>query len=143
MDEQIELILRGSQFKKLLDKQAMDFRKKYDMKKAEVEILYFLSKSGEQNTSTHIYNHLMMNKGHISQAVEQLCQKKYLIAIPDKEDRRYIHYELTMEAKEIVNELVSVRTAISESILEGVTNEELMVFRNTAKKIFNNIEKLL
>ncbi len=143
MDAQIELILRGGQFKKLLDERAVALRKKYDMKKAEVEIIYYLSRSGEHNTSTDIHNHLMMNKGHISQAVDSLCQRNYLAAIPDKEDRRYIHYELTKEAKNVVDEIVNVRAAITEAILDGVTKEELKAFRIVAKKISGNIEKLL
>ena len=84
-----------------------------------------------------------MNKGHVSQAVDSLCQKNYLIAIPDKVDRRYIHYKLTEDAKEMVDEIVRIRTAITDAVLEGVTKEELYVFRNVAKKISNNIEKLL
>ena len=143
MNEQIELILRGAQFKKLLDERAGAFRQKYDMKKADVEILYFLSKCGVHNTSTDIHNHLMMNKGHISTAVEGLCQRKYLVAIPDREDRRYIHYELTEMAKGIISEIVNIREAVTEAILEGVTEEELIIFRNVARKILNNIEKML
>ena len=72
MDGQLELMLSGSQFKKLLDEQVAEIRKKYNMKKAELDIIYFLAKNGEQNTSTDIHNYLMMNKGHISQAVESL-----------------------------------------------------------------------
>lgn len=143
MDEQIELILRGSQFKKLLDERAVALRKKYDMKKAEVEIVYFLSRSGEHNTSKDIHNHLMMNKGHISQVVESLCQRNYLVAIPDKEDRRYIHYELTEEAKCVVDEIVNIRATITDAILQGVTKEELKTFRSVTRKISCNIEKLL
>ena len=44
MDKQMESILQGGQFKKLLDVQSAELRQKYDMKKAELEILYFLSK---------------------------------------------------------------------------------------------------
>ena len=143
MDDQIELILRGGQFKKLLDERAAILRKKYNMKKAEVEIVYFLSKSGVQNTSTDIHKYLMMNKGHISQAVDSLCRKNYLTAIPDKEDRRYIHYQLTEDAKEMVEEIVSIRNDITEAILTNITENEVKLFKNVARKIFENIEKLL
>ena len=42
MDRQIESILQGGQFKKLLEEQSMVLRRKYDLKKAELDILYFL-----------------------------------------------------------------------------------------------------
>ena len=143
MDEQLELILRGGQFKKVLDERILALRKKYDMKKAEVEIIYFLSRCGERNTSTDIHNHLMMNKGHISQAVESLCKRHFLTAIPDKEDRRYIHYEITEHAKEIVDEIISTREEITEAIFAGITDEELNIFKDISKKIFGNIQNLL
>ena len=41
MDIQMESILQGGQFKKLLSEQSMELRQKYDLKKAELEILYF------------------------------------------------------------------------------------------------------
>lgn len=143
MDGQLELMLSGSQFKKLLDEQVAEIRKKYNMKKAELDIIYFLAKNGEQNTSTDIHNYLMMNKGHISQAVESLCSRHFLVAIPDKQDRRYIHYKVTQNAKEIIDELIHIRTAMTEAIFEGVTAEELTAFKQIAKKVSDNIKKML
>ena len=66
MDTQIDIILQGGQFKKLLEEQSTELREKYNMKRAELEILYFLSKCGTHNTATDIYHQLMMNRGHIS-----------------------------------------------------------------------------
>ena len=39
MDTQMETMLAGGQFKKLLDVQIAELRQRYDMKKAELEIL--------------------------------------------------------------------------------------------------------
>lgn len=74
MDIQIESFLLGGKFKKLQEERILELRKKYNMKKVELEILFFLSHCGEQNTSKDIHYQLMMNKGHISQAVNSLCQ---------------------------------------------------------------------
>lgn len=142
MDTQMELMLRGEQFKKLLDDLAGEVRKKYDMKRAELEILYFLSKSGEQNTSTDIHYQLMMNRGHISQAVDSLCKRHFIIAIPDENDRRYVHYKVLETAKEIVEEIAKRREAINHQIFEGVTEEELNTFLEVSAKIKKNIENL-
>lgn len=43
MDMQTESILQGGYFKKMLDEQSAELRQKYNQKKAELEILYFLS----------------------------------------------------------------------------------------------------
>ena len=105
MDTQMEAMLQGGPFKKLLEEQIAELRQKYDMKKAELEILYFLSKCGSHNTSKDIHYQLMMNKGHISQAVDSLCKRHYIIATPDQQDRRYIHYQLSDSAQQIVEEM--------------------------------------
>ena len=113
------------------------------MKRAELEILYFLSKCGTHNTATDIYHQLMMNRGHISQAVDSLCRRNYLIAIPDKNDRRFIHYEISDFAKELVTEMTNRREAMNSMILKGVSEEELKVFRKVSEKIRNNINELI
>ena len=120
MDTQIDIILQGGQFKKLLEEQSVELREKYDMKRAELEILYFLSKCGTHNTSTDIHHQLMMNRGHISQAVDSLCRRNYLIAIPDKNDRRYIHYEISDYAKYLVTEMTKVFREVSEKIRKNI-----------------------
>ena len=143
MDTRMEAMLQGGPFKKLLEEQIAELSQKYDMKKAELEILYFLSKSGEHNTSTDIHRQLMLNRGHISQAVDNLCRRNYIIAIPDKNDRRYVHYEISDHAKELITEMTSRREAMNQKILEGVSEEELKIYREVSEKIRNNINKLI
>ena len=143
MDSQMESILQGGSFKKLLDEQILELRQKYDMKKAELEILYFLSRCGGHNTSTDIHYQLMMNRGHISQAVDGLCRRKLITAIPDQEDRRYVHYEVLDSAGEIVAEMTKRREAMNRKILEGISEDELRVFYDVSAKIRKIIETMI
>lgn len=139
----METMLQGSQFKKLLEEQSMELRQKYDMKRAELEILYFLSRCGQHNTSTDIHQQLMMNRGHVSQAVDSLCRRRYIIAIPDQKDRRYVHYEILSPAQEIVAEMAKQREKMSAQILNGISEDELKVFRMVSAKIKRNIENMI
>ncbi len=143
MDIQIESILYGGSFKKLLDEETGDLRQKYDMKKVELEILYFLSRCGENNTSTDIHYQLKMNRGHISQAMDTLCRRKYIIAIPDKTDRRFVHYEISDSAQVIVQEIMKRREEMNRRILEGISEDELKIFREVSGKIKRNIESMI
>lgn len=143
MDIQIEAILQGGQFKRLLEARTLEVRNKYDLKKAEMEILYFLSQCGDHNTSSDIYHQLRMNKGHISQAVDSLCRRKYIIAIPDKNDRRYVHYEILDSAHDILKEVIKRREEMNRQIVDGISEEELRAFRKVAFKIRTNIEKMI
>lgn len=143
MDVQMESILQNGPFKKLLDEQISGLRQKYGMKKAELEILYFLSRCGDHNTSTDIHYQLMMNRGHISQAVDSLCKKKLICAIPDQEDRRYVHYEIMDSAREMIEEMTQKRESMYRQIFEGVSEDEIKVFREVSMKIRKNIEKMI
>ena len=143
MDTRMEAMLQGGPFKKLLEEQIAELRQKYDMKKAELEILYFLSKCGSHNTSKDIHYQLMMNKGHISQAVDSLCKRHYIIATTDQKDRRYIHYQLSDSAQQIVEEMAKKRLEMDQRIVEGISEEDLEIFRAVSEKIRKNIEKKL
>lgn len=143
MDTQIDVLLQGGQFKKLLEEQSVELRQKYNIKRAELEILYFLSKCGTHNTSTDIHRQLMMNRGHISQAVDNLCRRDYIIAIPDKNDRRYVHYEISDHARELIQEMTKRREDMNQKILKGISDEKLKIYREVSEKIRENINELI
>lgn len=141
MEEYLEAVLRGGLFKKILDERAAECRRRYGLKRAEVEILYFLSASKDKNTATDVHHCLMMNRGHISQAMESLCEKQYLKAVPDKDDRRYIHFFLTETANEVVRDLKARRGDMMEKLFEGLTEEQIETYKSITKQIWANMEK--
>lgn len=141
MEFQVESALGYEQFKKMRDEKIQKLRTKYDMKKAELEILYFLSRCGEHNTSTDIHAQLLMNRGHISQAVDSLCKRRFIMAIPDEKDRRYVHYRILDSATEIVADMAKMREEMNRNLLEGISEEEILIFRQVMAKIRANIEK--
>lgn len=143
MDTPIDIMLRGGSFKKLLEEQSAELRQRYDIKNAELEILYFLSRCGEHDTSTDIHRQLMMNRGHISQAVDSLCRRNYIIAIPDQNDRRYVHYKVSAHAQELVTEMTERRESMNQKILKGISEEELKLYREISEKIKKNIDELI
>lgn len=143
MDKQIEIMLQGGEFKRLLEEQSAELRQKYDMKRAELEILYYLSHCGQNNTSTDIHQHLLMNRGHISQAVDNLCKKNYIIAMPDKQDRRYVHYVISESVDELIFELTRRRKEINKHILKGVSEEEFKIFCDVFEKMRKNMRELI
>lgn len=143
MEERIEILLRGSQFKKLLECELSDIRMNYDLKRIEAEILYYLSKAGENNTSADISQRLKANKGHISQAVDNLCKRNYLLAVQDTSDRRYVHYCVTDSAREIVNKITDKWNEVNRELFVGVTPKEMEELRRIAEKIGKNMERMI
>ena len=143
MEDRIEALLRGSQYKQLREYEFSEIRKYYDLKRIEIEILYVLSKADEHNTSADICRSLRANKGHISQAVDRLCKKNYLTAVQDTSDRRYVHYRISDEAMEIVKKVTEKWEELNRELFAGVTPQELEMLKNVAGKIGKNMERII
>lgn len=142
MEEQVEIILRGGQFKLLLERQFFNVREKYGLKRVELEVLFFLSKCGENNTSTDICRRLKLNKGHVSQAVDSLCRQGYLEMAVDREDRRYIHFTVTSKADELVQDMAVRWRNMNRRIFEGISEEDLKIFKKVSARIGENMSRL-
>lgn len=143
MDEQLEVALRGGEFKRLLESQFGEIRKKYALKRVDIEVLYFLSRYGEENTPTDIYRRLKLNRGHVSQAIDNLIRRNLIEAIPDEEDRRYVHYRITKDAAEVVKDVEKVHAQLDKQVFKGVSKEELQLYKKVTEKIFLNIREML
>lgn len=143
MEEKIEILLRGNQFKRLRECELSEIRKFYDLKRIEVEILYFLSRSGEHNTSADICRRLKANKGHISQAIDHLCRQNYLVAVQDTADHRYVHYRVTEASKEIIDWITKKWKELTDALFMGVTQEEMEKLKVIAGKIGRNMERII
>lgn len=143
MEHQIETVLRGGQFKKLVTSQLAGIRKKYGLRRVEMEILYFLSKCGDNNTSKDIAHYLEMNKGHISQAVENLCKQGYLTAVTDVHDRRYVHFLVTDKGKVFNEDMSELWGNMLQKIFDGITEEEMAVFKAVALKMGENMDRMI
>lgn len=78
LEEQIEAIFRGGQFRQLTELYFAHIKEQYGLKRIEMEILYYLSQGGEHNTSIDVCRRLRANKGHISQAMDSLRKRGLL-----------------------------------------------------------------
>lgn len=143
MERPVEVILRGGQFKQFTEQELAALRKKYDLKRMELEVVYFLSICGACDTAAYIQEYLSANKGHISQTVYHLCERGYITAEQDKKDRRYVHYTLTQEGKKLAAEIADVWQKIHTEMYEGVSEEDLACFKRVSMMIGENINKKL
>lgn len=143
MERQIELLLHGGQYKQLLENRILEIREKYGLRKVDIQILYYLSKCGKENTSKDIHAGTKLTKGHISQAIDRMHKMDLLVFIPDENDRRCIHCALSQQADKVVEEIRGIVSDMYQTIFEGVTEEEKRVLANVALKIGKNMEKAL
>jgi DNA-binding MarR family transcriptional regulator len=143
VDQGIEVLFYGKQFKKLYEKEIAYLRDRYQLKRIDVDILYCLYESGERNTSRDINVLNYYNKGHISQSVLHMQEQKLLERVQDDADRRRVHLKLTPKAQEIVGQIKAIRKKILTVLFEGVTEEEQQMLIAVSHKIKQNIEKAL
>ncbi len=143
MDTQIERLLHGVRYKHLLESRIAFIREKYNLRRADVEILYYLSSCGEKNTPTDITTRSVLTKSHISQSVDSLQKRGLLESIPDADDRRCIHLKLTGQAETVVKDINKAWTDLNQIVFAGITQEEMELLRQVAARIGENMDRAL
>lgn len=141
MNEKLMLLLKGLEFKRFMEKEFMEIRKKYGLKTVEIEVLCCLACCQGADTPTDIYRRLRLNRGHISQAIDSLYRRGYLLAEPDKDGRRIMHYSVNAEAEEVVKGISVVRREMDLKLFDGVSEEEVQMLLEIMSKIGDNIQK--
>ena len=68
---------------------------KYDLSLIEANIISFLYNNPGKDTAGDIVELRMLSKGNVSQGVEMLAGKGFLLRSQDKEDRRKVHLRLS------------------------------------------------
>ena len=71
MEQEIEVLMQGYQFRKLYERKFESFMQQYKLRKIDVEILTYLYYCNGRNTASDIQKLGLFTKGHISQALER------------------------------------------------------------------------
>lgn len=143
MKEQLNMMRRGRQFKQLMNKKMDSVIREYHVKRVEIEILRFLAMAGENDTAADIHRYLDLNKGQISKTLEHLCAMHYLESRPDTKDRRYMHYALTEEAKELVRRINAVWDEMHRQMMDGINAEDRAIFNKVLNHAMANMERMI
>lgn len=143
MEEQLNMMRRGRQFKQLMNKKMHGVIQDYDVKRVDIEILRFLAMSGPYDTAADIHRYLDLNKGQISKTLEHLCVLHYLESKPDTKDRRYMHYALSDEARELVGRINAAWDEMHQQIMSGIDPEDRAVFNKVLCQAMANMERMI
>ena len=111
----------------------------YDLIPLEFNLLRACMEKGEC-TATQLAEELPVDASRISRVVNRLVEMDLLRRRRLREDRRVVMLSLTEEGTELT-EQVHERVQIYEArLMEGVTDEAMRVFMDTAFKIISNYE---
>ena len=132
-----------SMYKRLKDGKFEEVIKNNNLRKIDVEILFYLDRCGERDTAGNIAETGRFTKGHISQSTKRLSQMGYISSRKDENDLRISHLSLTEKSRAIINEMYHVRTETFEDAFKGVSEEELQIVKRVCEIVCNNISKEL
>lgn len=110
-----------------------------DISLLEATIISFLHNNPGKDTAGDIVELRMLQKSNVSQAVELLYKKGFLIRQQDSEDRRRIHLFLTEKAKPITNSMDEIWKQFEEKAFAGISEEEKKQFIKINEQIKENI----
>ena len=142
MERQVEALLRGEQFKRLLESHVRRVREQYGLKRMEIEVLYYLRHSAERNTAKDITLSLHVNKGHISQTTESLRRKGYLSVSRDESDYRVMHYRITEDARRMAEEIDAAIGRLYAALFAGISAEDQEALKRIAAQIADNMRQM-
>ena len=140
-DEELDAFLQGRRFKRVISRIYDYYRKTYAIKQVEVEVLFYLGKYPDASAS-EICRVLGLNKGQVSQALDDLCRRGYLIASVVPEDRRYVRYAFTETGLPLMEKGIELHRSFREQVLDGISEEEYKTLRRLIRQINDNLEKL-
>lgn len=143
MNDHFELLIMGQQFKKLYEKCYGHIMQTYGLKKIDIDVLYFLSHSGKQDTAKDIANLIYVSKAHVSKAIENLHQKALIDLIADPSDRRYVHIRISASGQQIVDEIKQIRARTEKILFDGISPEDRELLLRLSYQIADNIDHAL
>lgn len=123
---------------KLYDKICSSVCDKYKITKLELDIIAFLNNNPGRDTASDIVELRMLPKANVSQAVDALIKKEFLIRKQDENDRRRIHLELTKKDNSIIKDIEEVQKNFESILFKGFSDEDRSLYRKMNKRISSN-----
>ncbi len=143
MENNLEFLLGGQQFKKLYEKNFCPIIKKYKITKIEIEILLFLQQNQLYDTAKDIVELKSYTKSHVSKATDSLIKNGYLMRRLDEHDRRSVHLEVAPKAQIIIKEALQLRNSLFTVLYKDLTKDEKEALEQIVGKMAVNIKKAL
>ena len=138
MERLFDVLTVVYKYKKLYEKNCQALMKKYDLKVADIDILYYVSRSGHRDLARDIVDE-GMSKANVSKAVEHLHSKGYVTLQEDGEDRRCIHIKPTESAVPIILEIEVIRSGMAKTLSKGIAPEDREIVTRVMRQLCENI----
>lgn len=133
----------SQQFGKFYIQQFAPLMARTGLSMREINVLLFLANHPEQDTARDVVELRGLSKSQVSQAVELLTGWGILRRTPDRTDRRVVHLAITETGAPLAREVRSIQAACGLRLLEGLTDDERIVFLSLLTKVMDNTERIM
>ncbi len=131
-----------SQSQKIYSRDMEPICKKWDLTRNELDVALFLFNNPSYDRAADIVSRRGIAKSHVSMSVAGLEEKGLLERVFSQEDRRIAHLKLTEQGRCIAAEARQAQKHFFNKLYEGITDEEMVLFRRISQKVYHNMEKI-
>ena len=138
MTQQTEILLAIRAVRKLYHTVCEPVRRQYGVTQPEIEVIAFLANTAGYDMASDIVQLRMLPKANVSQAVESLILKGWLIRRPDAHDRRRVHLALSDSAQPLAREIRQAREWFGQRLFSGLLPKEQEQYAALSRRILQN-----
>ena len=103
------------------------------------EFLLLLQLNERDNlTQQDLANHLQKDKSIILRQINTLIEKRFVVRLPDREDKRKKNLIMTQKGHESLLFAKEIGKNLSDELLLGLNTEDLQTFQKVLEKIWEN-----
>lgn len=116
---------------------------RYRLTQMEYDILMFLYSNPQYNTAADIVNVRKSTKSHVSSSLKQLEERGLVEKKKSSDNKKYYEIYLLDDAKIIIEEGLVLQEKFRKKMFQGLTDEEMVMWKAIFKKICDNAEACL
>ena len=117
------------------------YRDQYGINVPEWRVLVILSATNHQ-TAKDLATHSQMDKVKISRTMKSLEAKGLIIERTCKEDARARRYNLTINGRQLINEVKPKALAFEEELIGSLSTEEIKLFQSCINTLNQQVDKI-
>lgn len=135
----IQLMTMGKKLSNVYAELCAPICREFEINQTCFDIVLFIANNPSYNTARDICELRGIKSGIVSVSVDALVKKGFLTYTDDSHDRRKRRLNLTSAADRLIDKGRERQAFFAEILKSGVTQQELLIFKNVLCKIQNNI----
>ena len=117
------------------------YRDQYGINVPEWRVLVILSETNHQ-TAKDLATHSQMDKVKISRTMKSLVTKGLIIERTCKDDARARRYNLTINGRQLINEVKPKALAFENELISSLSEDEIKAFQECISTLNSQVDKI-